>query len=93
MRTVLLLLAAACALAQSFTVQTGGTTASLRGIWAVNEQIVWASGTRGTYLRTLDGGAHWTAAAVPDAAALDFRDVQGVDADTAFLLSIGKGAS
>ena len=28
---------------------------------------------------------------MPGAEALDFRDVQGVDADTAYLLSIGKG--
>lgn len=84
---------AATAFAQTFTVQTSGTTASLRGIWAVSEQVVWASGNRGTYLRTVDGGAHWTAAAVPGAEKLDFRDVQGVDADTAYLLSIGKGAS
>ena len=55
--------------------------------------MVWASGTRGTYLRTIDGGAHWTAATVPGAETLDFRDVQGVDADTAYLLSIGKGSN
>ncbi len=93
MRTALLLLAAAGAWAQTFTVQTSGTTSALRGVWAVSDQVVWASGTRGTYLRTLDGGAHWMAATVPDAGSLDFRDVQGVDADTAYLLSIGKGAT
>jgi len=93
MRTLLALLTAASAFAQTFTVQTSGTKSALRGVWAVSDQIVWASGTRGTYLRTLDGGAHWTAATVPGAETLDFRDVQGVDADTAYLLSIGKGAS
>jgi photosystem II stability/assembly factor-like uncharacterized protein len=93
MRALFWLLAATSALAQTVTVQTSGTTASLRGVWAVSDQVVWASGTRGTYLRTTDGGAHWTAASVPDAERLDFRDVQGVDADTAYLLSIGKGAS
>jgi photosystem II stability/assembly factor-like uncharacterized protein len=87
------LLTAISAFAQSLTPQTSGTTAALRGVWAVNDQVVWASGTRGTYLRTTDGGAHWTAAAVPGAETLDFRDVQGVDADTAYLLSIGKGNS
>jgi photosystem II stability/assembly factor-like uncharacterized protein len=91
MRAFLTLLAAASACAQSFTPQTSGTQASLRGIWAVNDRIAWASGAHGTYLRTTDGGAHWTAAAVPGADTLDFRDVQGVDADTAYLLSIGKG--
>jgi len=93
MRAILPLLAAATAFAQAFTVQTSGTSSALRGVWAVGDRIVWASGSRGTYLRTTDGGAHWTAAAVPDAATLDFRDVQGVDADTAHLLSIGKGAT
>jgi photosystem II stability/assembly factor-like uncharacterized protein len=91
MRALLPFLISATAFAQSFTVQTSGTGSALRGVWAVSDQIVWASGTKGTYLRTVDGGAHWTAAAVPGAEALDFRDVQGVDADTAYLLSIGKG--
>jgi len=93
MRFLLLIFVASTALAQTFTMQTSGTGASLRGAWAVNEQIVWASGSNGTYLRTTDGGAHWTAATVPGAAELDFRDVQGVDANTAYLLSIGKGST
>ncbi|HEX3744076.1 MAG TPA: YCF48-related protein [Bryobacteraceae bacterium] len=93
MRIFLTLLAAATACAQSVTVQTSGTRASLRGVWAVNDEVVWASGTHGTWLRTGDGGAHWTAAAVPGAETLDFRDVQGEDANTAYLLSIGTGAS
>jgi len=93
MRAFLTLLAATSACAQSFTPQTSRTQAALRGVWAVNEQIVWASGAHGTYLRTIDGGAHWSTAAVPGAEALDFRDVQGVDADTAYLLSIGTGPS
>jgi len=92
MRAILLFLTAATAFAQTVTVQTGGTASSLRGVWAVSDRVVWASGTRGTYLRTIDGGEHWTAATVPGADALDFRDVQGVDADTAYLLSIGTGA-
>src|ERR1017187_5467822 len=91
MRVFLTLLAAASACAQSFAPQTSGTQSALRGVWAVNEQIVWASGAHGTYLRTTDGGAHWTAATVPGAESLDFRDVQGVDANTAYLLSIGAG--
>jgi photosystem II stability/assembly factor-like uncharacterized protein len=93
MRAFLPLLTAATALAQTFTVQTSGTRASLRGVWAVSDQVVWASGNHGTWLRTTDGGAHWAAAVVPGAEGLDFRDVQGVDADTAYLLSIGKGVS
>lgn len=71
--------------------QTSHTTASLRGVSAVSDQIAWASGTQGTFLRTVDGGATWHAAQVPGAEKLDFRDVEAFDANTAYLLSIGKG--
>ncbi len=55
----------------------------------MNARIVWASGSGGTYLRTLDGGTHWNAAKVPGAADLDFRAVRAFDDKTAYLLSIG----
>lgn len=79
------------ALAQSWQPQTSGTTASLRGISAVNDRIAWASGTRGTYVVTTDGGATWRAAKVPGAERLDFRAVHALDARTAWLMSIGTG--
>ena len=77
--------------AQSWDLQQSGTTASLRGIHAVSEKVVWGSGTGGTYLRTTDGGLRWLAAVVPGAEALDFRDVHAVDDRTTYLLSIGSG--
>lgn len=79
-------LASASAVAQ-FTPQTSGTTAQLRGVSAVSSTVAWASGSRGTFLRTTDGGTKWNAATVPGAASLDFRDVEGVDANTAYLLA------
>ncbi|MGC2236659.1 MAG: YCF48-related protein [Pyrinomonadaceae bacterium] len=69
------------------------TKASLRGLSVVNENIIWASGTGGTFLKTTDGGKTWTVGKVPDAEKLDFRDVEAFDADTAYLLSIGEGES
>jgi len=72
--------------------QTSHTTASLRGLSVVNEKVVWASGTQGTYLRTVDGGVTWQPGQVPGAEKLDFRDVEAFDANTAYLLSIGNGA-
>ncbi|HMC31883.1 MAG TPA: hypothetical protein VKL99_13690, partial [Candidatus Angelobacter sp.] len=68
-----------------------GTDVQLRGVSAVSERVAWASGAKGTVLRTIDGGWHWTKVNVPGAEALDFRDVQAFDADTAFVLSIGPG--
>ena len=71
--------------------QRSGTTARFRGVSAVTEKVVWASGNGGTFARTTDGGATWYSAVVPGASELDFRDVQAVDAKTAYLLSIGPG--
>ncbi len=87
----LALLVASVAVAQTWVVQPGGTSASLRGVSAVGAKVVWGSGTNGTYLRTTDGGAHWQAAVVPGAEQLDFRGVHGVDEKTAYLLSSGPG--
>ena len=72
-------------------IQFSHTTESLRGVSAVSRQVAWASGTHGTYLRTLDGGRTWTPAQVPDAGALDFRAVVAFSADEAFLMSAGPG--
>ena len=90
-RTLAFLALAVMASAQSWTPQKSGTTASLRGIAAVSDKIGWASGTGGTYLLTVDGGATWTAGQVPGAEELDFRDVHALDAQTAWLLSAGPG--
>jgi photosystem II stability/assembly factor-like uncharacterized protein len=90
-RWVLPIALSTLSLAQSFTVQNSNTTADLRGVSAVSAGVVWASGTRGTYLRTLDGGATWTAATVPGAEALDFRDVEAFSPDEAYLLAAGPG--
>ncbi|MEJ7861246.1 MAG: hypothetical protein WKF90_06360 [Pyrinomonadaceae bacterium] len=71
--------------------QTIDSKASLRGLSVVSEKVVWASGTGGTFLKTVDGGKTWTNGKVPGAEKLDFRDVEAFDADTAYLLSIGSG--
>jgi len=91
MRTLLVLLTATTALAQSAP-QTypSYTTESLRGVSAVSRNIAWASGTHGTYLRTIDGHI-WIPAQVPGAESLDFRAVVAFSADQAFLLSAGPG--
>jgi len=71
--------------------QTVETKASLRGLSVVSDKIIWASGTGGTFLKTLDGGKTWTVGKIPDAEKLDFRDIEAFDADTAYVLSIGEG--
>src|SRR5262245_36664397 len=91
MTRLLLCLLPAAALAQQWVPQQSGSKASLRGVSAVSMNVAWASGTGGTYLKTTDGGKTWTAAVVPGAESLDFRDLHAVDAHTVYLMSIGPG--
>lgn len=72
--------------------QASNTTASFRGLSAVNDQVVWASGTKGTFVRTTDGGKTWTTGVIAGAEQLDLRDIEAFNAETAYALSIGKGA-
>ena len=82
-----------CVCAQSqWEIETSNTTADLRGIHSIGNGVAWASGTNGTVLRTEDGGYVWQLCAVPPGAEkLDFRGIQAFDANTAFVMSSGKG--
>ncbi len=75
-----------------WTLQTSNTTADLRGIHSIGGGVAWASGTNGTVLRTEDGGYVWQSCTVPPGAEkLDFRGIQAFDANTAIVMSSGKG--
>jgi len=73
-----------------WTVQTSGITHRLRGVSAVSEQVAWASGAGSTVLRTTDGGLTWQKLNVTTET-LDFRDIDAIDAQTAYAMSIGNG--
>ena len=88
---LLIVFLATSLVAQNLTIQKSNTTENLRGISVLSNQVAWSSGTHGTYLRTTDGGTSWHAAQVPNAEALDFRDVEAFSADFAYLLSAGPG--
>ncbi len=96
MRRFLLAVVALAACSQraraQFTMQDSTTTADLRGIASVGDGVAWASGTHGTVLRSEDGGFVWQGCAMPPGAEqLDFRGVQAFDAQTALVMSSGKG--
>ncbi len=76
----------------AWQIQKSGTEASLRGISVVDENTAWASGSRGTVLRTVDGGKSWKAAGVPGMSGTDFRDIEAFDAGTAVVMGIGRPA-
>jgi photosystem II stability/assembly factor-like uncharacterized protein len=73
-----------------WTVQTSGVTQRLRGVSAVSERVAWASGAGSTVLRTEDDGLTWQKLNVTNEA-FDFRDIDAVDTQTAYVMSIGNG--
>lgn len=85
---LLLLLGLSAAAAQWIKVDVP-TTASLRGLSAVSADVVWASGTGGTVIKTVDGGKTWAVIVVPGAERLDFRGIRAFDGQTALIMSSG----
>lgn len=77
----------------SWIPQESGTQSRFRAVSVASEKVAWASGANGTFARTTDAGSHWQSAVVPGGETLDFRDTYAVDANTAYLLSIGNGES
>ncbi|MFF0026790.1 WD40/YVTN/BNR-like repeat-containing protein [Streptomyces avermitilis] len=68
-----------------------GTDVRFRGLAAVSRRAAWVAGSKGTVLRTTDGGAHWRNVSPPGAAELEFRDIEAFDARRAVVLAIGEG--
>jgi photosystem II stability/assembly factor-like uncharacterized protein len=73
------------------TPQTSGVSVRLQAVSAPGGGVVWVSGLRGTYVRSVDSGESWTPGIVPGAETLELRDVHGVDASTAYVMSSGTG--
>ncbi|MGW8393287.1 WD40/YVTN/BNR-like repeat-containing protein [Pseudoduganella sp. HUAS MS19] len=72
--------------------QRHAATVELRGLSVLSGKVAWASGAKGTVLRTVDG-QHWTSHMVPGADAFDFRDIEAFDANTAIVMGAGPGAA
>lgn len=82
-----------------WNVQTSGIDTNLRAVSAayspdakgVPAPVVWASGSNGVILKSLDQGKTWQRLHVKDADTLDFRGIVAFNASTAYLMSIGEG--
>jgi photosystem II stability/assembly factor-like uncharacterized protein len=64
------------------------TNASLRGLFVVNENVIWASGSEGTVLRSVDSGNTWKVFHVPQASTNDFRSLYAWDENRALIFGI-----
>ncbi|HSB74016.1 MAG TPA: hypothetical protein VLC12_00120, partial [Terriglobales bacterium] len=88
------------AYSQWWSVQTSGVDSNLRGVSVKYDQeseggqhyIVWASGSNGVILRSINDGKSWKQLSVPGGEALDFRDIEAFDANTAYVMASGEGA-
>lgn len=76
----------------AWILQESGTEASLRGVSVVDDRTAWASGSNGTVLRTVDGGATWAAMTVPGEESADFRDIEAFGPDEAVVMAIASPA-
>lgn len=68
-----------------------GTDALLIGLDAFDEDIIWASGTNATVLKSNNGGDSWQSFQYAAADTLQFRDIHGLNAQEAIILSAGEG--
>jgi photosystem II stability/assembly factor-like uncharacterized protein len=67
-------------------------TNSLRGLSLVNNKVVWVSGTKNLFIKTIDGGVSWYIDSIKCAYALDFRSVKAFDENNAIVVSAGTPA-
>jgi photosystem II stability/assembly factor-like uncharacterized protein len=90
----------ASAQAQWWEVQTSGMDSNLRGVnishalgktKGVLVPVVWASGSNGVILKSIDEGKTWQRLAVADGDALDFRGIVAFGANDAYVMSSGEG--
>ena len=96
---ILLLFLSSSAEAQWWEVQTNGIDTNLRGVSAASMPdakgapitAVWASGSNGVILRSLDAGQTWQRLHVAGGDALDFRGIVAFNATTAYVMSSGEG--
>jgi photosystem II stability/assembly factor-like uncharacterized protein len=88
--TASLSIAALSSLGAQWQYVASGTTAELRGLTVACESVAWASGSRGTFLRSTDGGVTWHADSVAGATSFDFRAIHAFDGKRAFVASAGE---
>lgn len=74
-----------------WSLKNTSTDVQFRGLAAVSRTTAWVAGSKGTVLRTVDGGRGWLDVSPPGAEGLEFRDVEAFDARRAVVLAIGEG--
>jgi photosystem II stability/assembly factor-like uncharacterized protein len=80
-----------------WSLKNSGVDTNLRGVSVVletshsPESVVWATGSHGVVLRSVDSGKSWKRLHIPDAESLDFRGVQAFEENIAYVMASGEG--
>jgi photosystem II stability/assembly factor-like uncharacterized protein len=77
-----------------WAVQSTGVDANLRGVAVVvhrGSTTIWATGSKGTVVRSVDGGKTWESVHIAGGETLDFRGVQTFDGKTVNVMASGEG--
>jgi photosystem II stability/assembly factor-like uncharacterized protein len=86
--------------AQWRKVPTSGIDSNLRGVSVayapgknkgVLQPVIWACGSNGVILKSVDEGKTWQRMLVADSDTLDFRGIVAFNAFTAYVMAIGEG--
>lgn len=67
-----------------------GRQCSLRGLSVVSDEIIWASGSKGTVARSTNGGASFEWITVPGYEDREFRDIEAFDSNKAVIMAIAS---
>jgi photosystem II stability/assembly factor-like uncharacterized protein len=78
--------------AQQIKLLASGKPVSLRGLSAVNDAIIWVSGSKGTVGLSTDSGKNWKWIRVPGYEKSDFRDIEALNDHEAVILGITEPA-
>jgi photosystem II stability/assembly factor-like uncharacterized protein len=94
---ILLVSLASSVSSQWWSVKTSGVDTNLRGVSVVREtalsavSIVWATGSHGIVLRSVDSGKSWQRLHIADSESLDFRGVQAFGENVGYVMASGEG--
>ena len=87
-----LLLLSSAAIAQRIELLQQGKPASIRGLSVVDDNVAWASGSKGSIAITIDGGKTWNWQQVKGFEKSDFRDIEAFSDKEAVIMSSGTPA-
>lgn len=90
--TIVILCFSINAFTQRIQILTNKEKISLRGLSVVNDDIIWASGSGGQVVRSVDGGKKFEWITVANYEKRDFRDIEAFDANTAVIMAIDTPA-